>query len=107
MARQISSIVRKDPTKSIIYIAKKFVNLSENEIFEKILKPKSVGSLEKSNQLLKSFKPVVELSGMKFNCKNKSLDRLLCPNTSSGNVVLKARDVVFPMKNLKKNVTNF
>lgn len=96
MARQISSIVKKYPTR-LNHIAK--TNLTENEIFEKIVRPRTVASFEKSNQLLKSFNPIEKLSGMKFICRNRSLDRLVYPKTSSGNLVLKARDVIFPMKN--------
>lgn len=88
MSRQISSIVRKYSTKSIKtldYITK--TKLNENESFEKIVRPRTVASFGK---LLKSVNPVEKLSGMKYICRNRSLDRLVYPKMSSGDMVFNA-----------------
>lgn len=95
MARQISS----KSIKAVELIANKVNRLTENEIFENILRPKSAVSLKQTDKLLKSFTPVDSLSGRKRFGMNGPLDRLVNPRINSENIVLKTKEVVFPMKN--------
>lgn len=97
----------KNPTKSLNklkYIAKTSVNnLTDNEIFEKIIRPKSYSSYEASKNLLKTIKPVEELSSAKkFISKNHSFDRLVFPKMDNGNYMLKTQEILFPIKNQRK-----